>query len=164
MRLQQSFNSDAKERSGFTILEVLLAMGILVLGATSLIGILTFGVALTRSAQLRTSAASAMDAIQADLDQNLFPIVDGEAQDPVAIVDRSVPDAPGVIYSATPHINPENEREVRVDVEMSWQSAGVMKKKKFTALKLKELGFGESLRREFIEESGGFPPILGAKR
>ena len=160
MRVIRRPEAGAGRRSGFTLLEILLSLGVLVIGASPLLGILTFGAALTRSAQLRTSAASAVDAIQADLDRHLFPVEKGVVQDPVPIVERAVPNAPGVVYSATPYLNPENEREVRVDVEVQWRSGGVLKKKKFTTLKLKELDFGERLRREFIEETGGFPPLL----
>ena len=40
-------------RGGFTIVEVVLAMGILVMGATAIIAFLTYGAATARHAQLR---------------------------------------------------------------------------------------------------------------
>ena len=45
------------EQSGFTLLEVLLAMGVLLLGVSMLLGLLTFGAALARSAALRGKAS-----------------------------------------------------------------------------------------------------------
>ena len=52
--------------------------------------------------------------------------------------------------------NPDNEREYRIDIRMSWESAGVKRTKNWSMLRIKELPFGERLRREFIEGSGGF--------
>ena len=67
----------AHARSGFTILEVLVAMAILLFGMTTILGLLTYGTALSRTAQLRTSAASAAQATIADLEETFFPEVAG---------------------------------------------------------------------------------------
>ena len=144
------------EADGFTIVEVVLAMGILLLGATAILGMLTFGAALTRSAQLRAAAASAVSAVEADLEQVLFPFEDGRVGEPVEITDRPVPDTPGVVYSAKAVQNPDHPREYRVDVRFSWNSAGVQRARSYTTLHLRELSFGERLRREFVEKTGGF--------
>ena len=47
-------------RGGFTLIEVVLAMGILVTGMTMLLGLYTFGAAMARTAQLRASSAAAV--------------------------------------------------------------------------------------------------------
>jgi Prokaryotic N-terminal methylation motif len=145
-----------KTRAGFTIIEVVLAMGILMFGASAIIGFLTFGAATTRQAQLRTTAASSLEAVIADIDRNLFPYEDGELGEPVEFKEREVPGAPGVVYSAKAAANPDFPREYRVDVELSWQSAGVQRSKEIQLLRLREVPFGERLRREFVEGSGGF--------
>lgn len=141
----------ARPRAGFTIIEVVLAMGILVMGATAVLGMLTFGAAMTRTAQLRAAAASAVDAVSADLEQMLFPYVDGEVGPPVELTDREVPGVPEIVYSATAVPDPEDPRVYRVDVEMSWKSAGVKRSKRFSVLRMREITFGERLRREFVE-------------
>jgi len=146
----------SRRAAGFTIVEVMLAMVILLIGATAVLGLLTFGATLTRAAQLRTAAASALDAVDADLEQVLFPFADGEVGEPVKIADRRVPGAPGVVYSAEAVQNPANPREYRVDVEMRWESGGVRRSRSFSQLRLRQIGFGERLRREFVEKSGGF--------
>ena len=93
-------------RSGFTIVEVVLAMGLLLLGMTAVLGLLSFGAALARTAALRTAAAGAAEAIAADLEETLFPLtIDSATGDrlvgePHAIVDREVPGYPGLLYSA----------------------------------------------------------------
>lgn len=144
------------QRGGFTLIEVMLAVGILVFGASAIIGMLTVGASLTRTAELRTSAASSLEAVLDDLDHQLFKLESGTLTGPHPVVDRAVPDAPGVIYSATAVQNPDRPKEFVVDVDLRWEAAGVQRAKHFQTLKLKELSFGERLRREFIEHSGGF--------
>jgi hypothetical protein len=143
---------NSTRRGGFTIIEVVLAMGILVLGATAIISFLTYGASTARHAQLRTQAASAVETVLHDLSHQLFPYEDGQLGDPTEIKDREVPGVSGVVYSARAFPNPDTPREYRVDVRMTWQSAGIRRFKKFQTLQLRELPFGERLRREFIEK------------
>ena len=138
---------------GFTILEVVLAMGVLVIGMTVLLSLFTFGAALSRSAEMRTSAATAVDAVLADLGETLFPLLpDGSVGAPAPIEERSLASAPGVVYSASAKENPDRPGEFRVDVDMWWQGAGVRRGKKFTTILLQEIPFGERMRRRFVEE------------
>lgn len=143
--------SSTTRRDGFTLVEVVLAMGILLLGSAAIIGFLTFGSATARHAQLRTQAATALEAVAADLDRNLFPYEEGVLGEPIEIEERPVPGVPGVVYSATAVSNPDLPREYRVDVEVTWESAGVQRSKSWSMLKIQEVPFGEVLRREFIE-------------
>jgi prepilin-type N-terminal cleavage/methylation domain-containing protein len=136
---------------GFTIIEVLLAMAILLFGMTAVLGLLMFGAGLSRTALLRTTAASAIEAVAADLDETLFPMVEGEAGPPVDIKDRALPGETGIVYSATAHENPQNALEYRVDIEMSWSSAGVQREKRFSMILLREISYGERLRKRFVE-------------
>ena len=68
------------ERGGFTLVEVVLAMFILLLGMSTILGLLSFGAAMAKTAALRTGAANSIEAVLADLEENLFPLVlvDGE--------------------------------------------------------------------------------------
>lgn len=137
----------AHARSGFTILEVLVAMAILLFGMTTILGLLTYGTALSKTAQLRTSAASASQAVIADLEETFFPEVGGEAGEPVEIVERPVAGVDGLVYSAKGRPNPERPLEYRVDVAMAWSAQGVKREKRFTTLLQREIPFGERLRR-----------------
>jgi hypothetical protein len=153
----------ARRRGGFTILEVIVALGILLFGMTAVIGLLTFGVALGRSAELRTEAASVADAVVADLEETFFAGDDdasGTPRDPTAIENRELGGVNRVVYSARGRANPDRPIEWRVDVDMTWKSAGVQREKRFTTLLLREVPFGERLRRRFIEAggSGSAPP------
>lgn len=140
-----------RRRGGFTIVEVIVAMGILLFGMTSILGLLTFGAALSRTAHLRTNSAAAVESVMADLQETFFPLEGGEAGEPKKIVDRELFGMSDVIYSATPYQNPDRPLEYRVDVELSWKSAGVQREKRFTTILLREVPFGERLRRRFVE-------------
>ncbi len=139
-----------KKSGGFTILEVVLAMGILVVGMTSLLSLFTFGAALARSAEMRSKSAAAIEAVVADLEETLFPIEEnGEVGEPEAIAERAIPGIEGAVYSATPTVNPDDANEYKVDVEVSWTSKGVRRARTFTVLLLREVPFDERLRRRF---------------
>jgi hypothetical protein len=158
----------ARARAGFTILEILLALAILLFGMVAILGLLTMGASLTRTAQMRTESASATEAVVADLREQLFPLAPpaaaGEAPadelgEPVPIVDRALPGSAGVVYSARARPNPERASEYRVDVELAWESAGVRRERRFTTLVVKELPFGERLRRLYVEGAAQRAPV-----
>ena len=141
-------------QAGFTILEVVLAMGVLVVGMTVLLSLLTFGAALSHTAVLRTQTATAIEAVLADLEESFFPLSDeGEVGEPVRVVDKALPTAPGVVYSATPTVNPDEPLEYSVAVEVSWETTGVRRAQRFETILLREISFGERMRRRFIERS-----------
>lgn len=149
-------------RGGFTIVEVVVAMGLFLLGMASVLGLLSFGAALTRTASLRTDSAAAIEAVCADLEEQMFPLLDEDGTltvgPPVAITDRVLADRPDVSYSAVPTPDPTQRDypggalEYRIDVTMSWKSAGATKQKKFTTLLTREIPFSERLRRQFVEK------------
>ena len=156
------------QRAGFTLIEVVLAMFILLIGMTSILGLLTFRATISRTAALRGGAAISIEAVVADLEENLFPlvIVDGRevAGPPREIVEREVPGHEGLVYSATATPHPDDERdpplEYRVDVELYWSAAGDRRTKTFTTLMLREVPFGARLRQRFVE--GIEPEVLRA--
>ncbi len=139
-------------RAGFTLIEVLLALAILLFGMTAVLSLFTFGAALSRSSHLRTVGSSATEAVLADLEETLFPLdAEGEAGEPRPIQDRAVPGFPELVYSARATPNPDRPLEYKVELRLRWSSAGVEREKVFTTLLLREIPFGERLRRRFVE-------------
>ena len=135
------------KRGGFTILEVILGMGILLIGMTAIIGLMTFGAALAHAAQMRTAAANVAEAIVADLDESLFPLEeDGSVGEPTEFENRPLPGFEGVTYSIETRVNPEHSDEYRVDVQMNWESGGVLRSQEFSTLMTREVPFGERMR------------------
>jgi hypothetical protein len=146
-------------RTGFTIVEVVAAMGILLMGMTVIIGLMTFGAALSRTAALRSAAAAAAEAVVLDLEESFFPLEkDGSAGEPTDIIERPLMALDGLIYSARASVNPDNPLEYRVDIELSWESAGVRRTSEFSTLLLRQIPFGERLRREFTEREPNRSP------
>jgi hypothetical protein len=118
---------------------------------------------MTRAAALRTAASTAVEAIVADLEESLFTLErdpatgDWSVGEPKPIENRPVPGSRGVTYSATAKPDPatagSSEGALRYDVavEMHWMSGGTARSKTFHVLLLRQVPFGERLRREFIE-------------
>jgi len=139
-------------RAGFTLVEVLLALAILLFGMSAVLGLFTFGAALSRSSHLRTVGSSATEAVLADLAETLFPLdAEGEAGEPKPIQDRAVPGYPDLVYSAQATPNPDRPLEYKVELRLRWSSAGVARERVFTTILLREIPFGERLRRRFVE-------------
>ena len=142
--------------AGFTLVEVVLAMFVLLIGMTSILGLLSFGAALARTASLRSGASNSIEAVVADLEETLFPLlldergdeVVGEARD---VVKRELPGYPGLTYSTQSTPNPENPLEYRVYIEVEWAVGGTTRSKRFTTLLLREVPFGERLRTRLVE-------------
>jgi len=160
----RTFASRAQRRAGFTILEVLVAMSILLVGMTAILGLLSFGATMTRSAALKSAAAISVEAIVADLEESLFPLVLDPATkswvvgEPIAIEDREVPGHEGVRYSARAVGDPSDKRaggplRYRVDIEVQWMAGGRTRSKTFQTLMLREIPFGERLRRQLLQKA-----------
>jgi hypothetical protein len=157
--------------SGFTILEVVMAMGIMMVGMSVILTLLTFGAGLSRTAQLRADSAAMADAVVADLEEGLFPLLkDGSVGEPLPIEGRALPGYPRLVYSATATPNPDRLSEVeyagragdrpssagaleyRVDVELHWKESGQKRGRGFSVLLLREVSFGARLRKQ-VESS-----------
>ena len=156
MRVASSQILSRSSAAGFTLIEVVLAMGILLLGSSAILGLLSFGAALSRTAVLRSGASDAIEAIVSDLEESLFPLQLTSTGDEVAgaprdLVDRPVPGHPSLVYSTHSTPNPENPLEYRVDVEITWAVGGTTRSKRFTTLLLREVPFGERLRARLVE-------------
>ncbi len=149
-------------RAGFTLIEVVLAAALFVMGMSMILGVFSFGSALSRTAELRSLSADAVDALVADLGETLFPLRDdGLVGPPLTIEDREVPGAPGLRYSVTSQPNLETlevlpgveepvAREYAVTIEARWQAAGVQRAATWTTIMLRELPFGARMRQRFL--------------
>lgn len=149
-------------RAGFTLLEVLLAAGLLAIGMSMILGLFNFGSALSRTAELRSVTSGTIESLFHDLEENLFPFNDaGEVGEPQTFENRPVPGLPGVVYSVDAVPNPESNalvdgepvgmpREWLVTVTVRWQSAGVRRTESWSTIMLREVPFGARMRRRFV--------------
>jgi len=170
MKSLHQAHKGSETQAGFTIIEVVLAMGIMMLGMSVVLTLLTFGAGLSRTAQLRAESAALADAVVADLEEGLFPLLeDGSVGEPLPIQDRELPGYPRILYSATATPNPDRLGEVdtaglvglrpssagaleyRVDVELHWKESGAKRGRGFSVLLLREVSFGARMRRQLDE-------------
>ncbi len=152
-----------RPRAGFTLVEVVVAMGILVFGMSSILGLLTFGATLARTAELRTVGSTAVATIVRDLEENLFPLTDDDPFAPAGAPPAEVRGelAGGIHYVARttpipgPDLgdgeDPDLAREYAVAIVLSWRSGGELRRRDFTTLLVREVPFTARLRRRFVE-------------
>ncbi len=143
--------------SGFTLIEVVLSLGLLLLGATVILSLLSFGAGMARTARLSALTALAVEAVVRDLEEGLFPLeADGGAGEPRSIEARPVPGRAELVYFAwaTPRgaldgdgPGPGGTSEYQVDVEIRWSATPEARGRRFSVLLLREVPFGERMRR-----------------
>ena len=127
---------------GFTLLEMLIAMGILTMGLGSVLALFSFGAALLRKAQERERGALAVEAIRADLASTLWRLrADGTIEEAPPVKDRPVPGDPTLHYSATLRENPDLPGEVGVEIEVVFREKGKARKETYRTLLVREVPF-----------------------
>ena len=88
---------------GFTLVEMLVAMGILVLGFTSLIGLLGVGVSTRRTAELRNQAVQAVDTILHEVAQRISAPPDDDPAGAARLTDPDGgDDTEAIIFDSIP--------------------------------------------------------------
>ena len=116
---------------GFTLLELMVSLGILVFGATALIGALGLGVGTRRSTEMRARAVVLADQVLHQVEQGLLaehPLPDDwqSAEDlalPPARVDV-VDGFPGMRYSVQFTVSQERPDLVLATIEIAWRDQG----------------------------------------
>ena len=164
-----------RNTSAFTLLEVVLAGALFVLGVSTILSVFNFGSALTRTAELRAVGAEAVDAIARDLKENLFPLhADGSVGPPLEIENREVTGHPGLTYSVRTTPNSESletlpgDREPLavewlVGIVCEWRSGGVKRSAEWTTIMLREVPFGARVRRTLLNQEGALLGQDGAR-
>ncbi|MCI0587199.1 MAG: type II secretion system GspH family protein [Planctomycetes bacterium] len=133
---------------GFTLLEMLIAMGILTTGLASVLALFSFGAAMGRTARERERGALAVEAVRADLAANLWTLrEDGTIEDPAPVQDRPVPNHPGLKYSATLRENPELPGEYGVDIEIVFREKGRARREVYRTILVREVPFERRMAR-----------------
>ncbi len=118
-------------QGGFTLLELLIAAGILTFAVTALLGALSIGVGTARSAEMRDRAALLADTalqevVAGILPQHPIPEDWQKAEDlaiPPVTVD-GVDGFPDMKYSVTFRVDPERPEVVLAEIDVSWREQG----------------------------------------
>ncbi len=149
-------------QAGFTLIEVMLAMGILALGMTAVLGLFTFGAALTQASVLRTQSATAIETITQELPARLFPVDNTglpsvpEGDGSVSLEDQRIEALPALRYRATawpveggPPAEDGGPLEYDVEVEVFFHQQGVRRARTFHTRVLRQRTFAERMRARF---------------
>ncbi len=113
----------AERARGFTLIEILVALTILVLAVTSALGVFSRGAAMERSAELVHDASRLARIVQ---DRVLHGDWLGRAGEelPNDLHDLRMPGFPGMLYDVAFRNDPERPEEVLVVVAVRWLRAG----------------------------------------
>ncbi len=116
---------------GFTLLELIVALGILVFGATALIGALSLGVGTRRGTEMRARASILADQVLHHVERDLLaqhPIPEGwQSVDDLVVPGERVEVVdgfPGMEYSVSFASSPERPDIVLVTVRIGWRDQG----------------------------------------
>ena len=114
------------------------------------------GAGLASGASLRTEAAAQLEALSADLEERLFPLLpDGSVGPARELVDVPFPGSDRLVYTARAVFEPgellapEFPRRVAVDVEVRWKEGGRRLALETQLLLTHSIPVGERLRRRF---------------
>ena len=105
---------------GFTLIEILVAIGILALGITAVLFLFAMGARSHRRATLRTQAALLAEAVVNRL-QAEFP----QAAEPQTITNATDPDFPGFTYDVSFSPLDDNAQYYKVTVVVRWGEPGL---------------------------------------
>lgn len=115
---------------GFTLVEMLFAIGILVFGITSLIGVLSVGVSTRRTAEQRVRSSFEVDRVIHRIEQELVGAIaydpmsaDGELDLPVLEREHSE-DYGGIQYDVTLALDVDHPELVLATIRVAWLEQG----------------------------------------
>lgn len=145
-----------RPRAGLTLLEVVLAVGLLAIGMGAILGLLSFGAGVAVEAERRAAALGAWPAVRADLEERFFRLDEsGRVVPPPGPLIRPVPGHPDLEYRAEGEpLEVRREDELwRIDVAIEWQSRSVRHETRMQTLLPRAVPLGERLRRQLLGDS-----------
>jgi prepilin-type N-terminal cleavage/methylation domain-containing protein len=150
--------------AGFTLVEMLAALGILLLGVTSLLGALSSTVALRRTTDARLEATAVCDyALQRVQEQAVRKRADAATDLDLEVVpldNQTVPGIEGMVWSATTVLDEQRPDVWLVRLQVRWQEEGEDVVEEFVRLLPRQLPLGQRVRRfrDQRSESSGRRP------
>lgn len=155
----------AGRRAGFTLIEIVLAAGLLAIGLSALIGLFTFGANLVSQARLSAEAAQALEGLVADLPGRLFPLDErGQVGPPRSLASEPVPGHPRLSFEALPSPTPVSASDYpgpplwAVEVTVRWKSRGLERGLSQRILLPQTISLAERLRRAVTTAGAGAGP------
>lgn len=134
-------------QAGFTLVEMMVALGILVMGMTSLIGLFTTAVSTRYSAELRSRAAAVAEEVLRDIQENVLARDDGQEPEIPSLGPQPVEGMPAMRYSVDFIIDPQQPDLVMAEVRIGWREQGAELEQVFRRILPREQPFRERVLR-----------------
>ena len=145
---------------GFTLAEMLAALGILLFGVTALIGALSSSISQRRSTDARIQAAAMCERALLQLQQEgVRRRADGETDldlELAPLADQTVPGFPGMTWSASTVLDPDRPDVWLVRLKVTWLEEGEEMTEEFLRVLRRQLPLGQRVLR-FREETSETP-------
>ncbi len=125
-----------RARSGFTLIEILVALGIFVVGMISIVGLLVAGTGAHRDALVETDVTFLVDSILAEIEGAPDFVYGGPLQNRQNVRSRHYPD---FLYHVTFEQLGAIGLEVLVQVEVFWKSRGQERSRTYRTILLKRI-------------------------
>jgi Tfp pilus assembly protein PilV len=139
---------------GFTLAEMLAALGILLLGVTALLGALTASVAQRRTTDARLEAAALCEHVVHRLRHEATQaIAGGDELELVALENQTAPGFQGMTWSAQATLDPMRPDVWLVTLQVRWLERGETVIEEFRRVLPRELPLGTRVRA--FREGGG---------
>lgn len=147
-------------QNGFTLAEMLAALGILLFGVTALIGALSSSISQRRSTDARIQAAAMCERALLQLQQEgVRRRADGETDidlELAPLADQTVPGFPGMTWSASTVLDPDRPDVWLVRLKVTWLEEGEEMTEEFLRVLRRQLPLGQRVLR-FREETSETP-------
>jgi type II secretory pathway pseudopilin PulG len=143
-------------QGGFTLAEMLAALGILLFGCTALIGAMSSSIAQRRSTDARLDAVALCERALHRVQHEAVRRSAGASTDLdlelATLDDQTVPGFPGMRWSASTALDPERPDVWLVRLRVSWLEEGEEMSEEFLRVLRRQLPLGQRVLR-FREES-----------
>lgn len=153
-------NPIARADGGFTLIEMLAALGILLLGVTSLLGALSATVAQRRTTDARLEATALCDyALQRVQEEAVRRSATAESDldlEIAALEDQTAPEFAGMSWSASATVDDQRPDVWLVTLKVRWLEVGDDVTEEFLRVLPRQLPLGKRVRR-FREEQTQAP-------
>jgi prepilin-type N-terminal cleavage/methylation domain-containing protein len=143
----------ARNETGFTLIEMLVALSILLFGLTAVAGSLMMGVSTRRGTEMRFKAVHMVDHVfrllqedyfvEHDPDSGPLPPIGKDAQGVARPVE--IPEYPGMKYTVTFLEDPDHAQVVLASVRISWKEQGEQVAEQFSRVMIREKPFSHRI-------------------
>lgn len=144
-------------QAGFTLVEMLFAIGILMFGITSLIGVMSVGVSTRRTAEQRVRSAYTVDSVVHRIEQELMaaiaydPMAEDDGLDLPELERQHSEDYGGIQYTVQLSADPDYPELVLATIRVAWLEQGESYAQVYRRLVRRQQPFSqriEALRRQ----------------